>query len=260
MDGGTDRPNSTPHPAYAALMRLAIFGDVHGNLPALEAALGDMAAHAPDALVCLGDVAMDGAWPRECLQRVAALGCPVVRGNADRQMLEAPQSLDPRGFPDEREIHEIGQWSAAQLTEAERDILRTFTPTVELQDLLCFHGSPARDDEVLDAATPPERLGELRAQYGQQTVWIGGHTHQPLLRSLDGWRLLNPGSVGLPFEKRGGRYVNLAHAEYLLLDRVGQGWNVTFRRVPYELAALRTGILAAGMPHAQWLADGWVEG
>ncbi|WP_254843262.1 hypothetical protein [Deinococcus marmoris] len=74
------------------------------------------------------------------------------------------------------------------------------------------------------------------------------------------WRLLNPGSVGLPFQKRGGKYVNLAYAEYLLLDRARQGWNVTFRRVPYDLAALRAGILASGMPHAQWLADEWVEG
>lgn len=241
-------------------MRVAVFGDVHGNLPALTAALADMDAHSPDVRVCLGDVTMGGAWPRECLQVVAALGCPVVSGNADRQTLEAPQPLQPRSFPDEQEIHDIGQWSAAQLTETERDTLRSFVPTVELEDLLCFHGSPARDDEVLDAGTPAERLKELRAEYGQQSIWIGGHTHQPLLRSLDGWRLLNPGSVGLPFEKRGGKYVNLARAEYLLLDWTGGDWAVTFRRVPYPLAPLREGILASGMPHARWLAAEWVEG
>ncbi|CAM3804922.1 metallophosphoesterase family protein [Deinococcus frigens] len=241
-------------------MRLAIFGDVHGNLPALTAALADIDAHSPDVLVCLGDVAMDGAWPRECLQLVAALDCPVVRGNADRETLEAPRPLKTRGLPDEQEIHDVGQWSAAQLTGAEHDILRTLVPTVALDDLLCFHGSPEKDDEVLDAATPAERLQELRAGYGQQSIWIGGHTHQPLLRTLDGWRLLNPGSVGLPFEKRGERYVNLAHAEYLLLDRVDQSWSVTFRRVAYDLATLKGGILGSDMPHARWLADEWVEG
>ena len=151
-------------------MRLALFSDIHDNLPALEAALADMNAHAPDALICLGDVTAGGAWPRECLHQVAALGCPVVRGNADRETLEAPQPLKERGFPDEAEIHDIGQWSAAQLTEAERDILRTFVPTVELEHLLCFHGSPARDDEALDAGTSLERLEELRAQHGQQPV------------------------------------------------------------------------------------------
>ena len=203
---------------------------------------------------------MDGAWPRECVQLVGALGCPVVRGNADRETLEAPQPLKERGLPDEREIHEVGQWSAAQLTEIGRNLLRTFSPTVELEDLLCFHGSPEKDDEVLDAGTALERLEELRGQYGQQAIWIGGHTHKPLLRSLDGWRLLNPGSVGLPFEKRGGKYVNLVYAEYALLDRVGQTWSVTFRRVPYGLAPLKAGILASGMPQAQWLADEWIEG
>lgn len=183
-----------------------------------------------------------------------------MRGNADREALEAPQPLLLRGLPDEQEIHDIGQWGAAQLTGTELDILRSFTPTVALDDLLCFHGSPARDNEVLDAATPLARLEELRTAHGQHAVWIGGHTHQPLLRSLDGWRLLNPGSVGLPFQKRGGKYVNLAYAEYLLLDSVSGGWIPTFRRVSYDLAALKAGILASGMPHAQWLADEWVEG
>nr|WP_249039043.1 metallophosphoesterase family protein [Deinococcus radiopugnans] len=184
----------------------------------------------------------------------------MVSGNADRQTLEAPQPLQPRSFPDEQEIHDIGQWSAAQLTETERDTLRSFVPSVEREDLLCFHGSPARDDEVLDAGTPAERLEELRAEYGQQSIWIGGHTHQPLLRSLNGWRLLNPGSVGLPFEKRGGKYVNPARAESLLLDWTEGDWAVTFRRVPYPLAPLKEGILASGMPHARWLAAEWVEG
>ncbi len=191
---------------------------------------------------------------------MAALGYPVVRGNADRAALEVPQPLKMRGLPDEQEIHDIGQWGAAQLTGAERDILRSFAPTVTLDELLCFHGSPAKDDEVLDAATPLSRLEELREEYGQHAVWIGGHTHQPLLRSLDGWRLLNPGSVGLPFQKRGEKYVNLAHAEYLLLDWTGGDWAVTFRRVPYALAALKQGILVSGIPHAQWLADEWAEG
>ncbi|MFK7603253.1 metallophosphoesterase family protein [Deinococcus sp. SM5_A1] len=241
-------------------MRLALFGDIHDNLPALEAALADMEAHSPDARICLGDVTAGGAWPRECLQVVAALGCPVVRGNADREALEAPQPLKVRGLPDEQEIHDIGQWGAAQLTGAERDILRSFAPTVTLDDLLCFHGSPAKDDEVLNAGTPPERLEELRASHGQHTVWIGGHTHQPLLRILDGWRLLNPGSVNLSFQKRGGKYVNLAYAEYLLLDWTDGDWTVTFRRVPYDLAALKQCILVSGMPHAQWLADEWVPG
>ncbi len=88
--------------------KLAVFGDIHGNLPALLAALTDMARRGAEAHICLGDVAMDGAWPAECIQRIAALGCPVVRGNADRMVLEAAQPFAPRGFPDEEKLHAVG--------------------------------------------------------------------------------------------------------------------------------------------------------
>ncbi|GAA5532921.1 metallophosphoesterase family protein [Deinococcus aluminii] len=241
-------------------MRLAVFGDIHGNLPALRAALADMRAQGAEAFVCLGDVAMDGAWPRECVAEVAALGCPVVRGNADREMLESPRLFTPRGFPDEREIWEIGNWSAAQLTDGEREVLRGYVPTAEFPDLLCFHGSPERDNEELTAQTPDARLEELRTAHGRQAIWVGGHTHKPLLRTLDGWTLLNPGSVGLPFERRGERYVNPARAEYLLLERRAGGWQPTFRAVPYDVEEVRRGLLASGMPHAAWAAGDWVAG
>ncbi|EYB67435.1 hypothetical protein DEIPH_ctg041orf0038 [Deinococcus phoenicis] len=240
-------------------MRLAVFGDIHGNLPALRAALADMRAQGAEAFVCLGDVAMDGAWPRECVAEVAALGCPAVCGNADREMLEPARPFTPRGFPDERELWEIGNWSHTQLTDADRDVLRGYRPTAGLPDLLCFHGSPERDNEELTAQTPDTRLEALRASPERQTVWVGGHTHKPLLRTLDGWRLLNPGSVGLPFERRGGKYVNPARAEYLLLDRTQEDWQPTFRAVPYDVEEVRRGILASGMPHAAWAAAGWVS-
>lgn len=240
-------------------MRLAVFGDIHGNLPALRAALADMWAQGAEAFVCLGDVAMDGPQPAECVGLVRELGCPVVRGNADREMLDAPFPFVTRGFPDEREIYEIGQWSATQLAEAERESLRDYQKTVSLPDLLCFHGSPERDNEVLDAATPTSRLEELRGQFPAVPVWMGGHTHKPLLRTVDGWTLLNPGSVGLPFEKRGEVYVNLAYAEYLLLDKVRGGWQPTFRRVFYDVQDIQNAVRQSGMPHADWVAGSWVQ-
>ncbi|MCP2015593.1 putative phosphodiesterase [Deinococcus sp. HSC-46F16] len=238
-------------------MRLAVFGDIHGNLPALHAALADMRAQGADAYLCLGDVALGGVWPRECLAEVAALGCPVVRGNADRLLLEPLQPFSPRGFPDEEKLHEIDAWGYAQLTPIDRSLVVSCLPLVELPGLLGFHGSPERDDETLGAQTPEARLEALRATSGQHPIWVGGHTHKPLLRTLDGWTLLNPGSVGLPYERRGDRYVNLAQASYLLLGSAGQ---VTFRTVPYDVRAVQEGILASGVPHAEWLAAEWVEG
>jgi predicted phosphodiesterase len=236
-------------------MRTAVFGDIHGNLPAFEAALADIRQQSPDALLCLGDVAADGAWPRECIQLLASLNCPVVLGNADDDMLR-PRPFKPRGFPDERKIYDLDEWCREQLKTADLALVSSYQPTAELPGLLAFHGSPSDCREVIGADTLPERLDGLRAAFGQQALWVGGHTHTPLLRTLDGWRLLNPGSVGLAYEKCGERYVNISRAEYLILDRD----SVQFRHVAYDVKAVQEGILERKMPHARWWAGEWVAG
>ncbi|MGY2892109.1 metallophosphoesterase family protein [Deinococcus sp. UYEF24] len=236
-------------------MRLAVFGDIHGNLPAFEATLKDIRGQSPDALLCLGDVAASGAWPRECIQLLVSLDCPVVLGNADEDMLK-PRPFEPRGFPDEREIYDLDEWGREQLTSAELELLRGYQSTVELPGLLAFHASPENCRESLTATTPEARLAELRAGFGQQAVWMGGHTHAPLLCTLDGWRLLNPGSVGLAYEKRGDGYVNVSRAEYLILD----GNGIQFRPVRYDVKAVQAGILERKMPHSEWWAGEWVAG
>ena len=238
------------------MARLAIFGDIHGNLPAFEALLADLKRQAPDGLLCLGDVTADGAWPRECVQLLATLGCPVVLGNADEDVLK-PRPFQPSGqFANEQEIFDLDEWGRAQLTGAELEQMRRYQPTVPLPGLLAFHGSPESCREVLGAATVDERLETLRAVFGTQPVWVGGHTHAPLLRTLDGWRLLNPGSVGLAYEKRGEGYVNISCAQYLLQDDE----EVRFRRVPYDVRVVQAGIRERRMPHADWWAGEWVQG
>src|SRR5262249_21132615 len=69
-------------------MRIGLFGDIHGNLVALDAVLDALQRERPDHLICLGDVATTGPWPHEVTARVGALGCPIVRGNWDDWMLE----------------------------------------------------------------------------------------------------------------------------------------------------------------------------
>ncbi|WP_181392087.1 metallophosphoesterase family protein [Deinococcus irradiatisoli] len=71
---------------------------------------------------------------------------------------------------------------------------------------------------------------------------MGGHTHRPLLRTLEGWQLLNPGSVGMPFEQRNGAYLNVARAGYLLMDEVPDGWSIQFRRRAYPARQIREGL------------------
>ena len=150
-------------------MRLAVFGDIHGNLPAFEAVLNDIQAQSPDSLLCLGDVAADGAWPREYIQLLASLNCPVVLGNADEDMLR-PQPFQACGFPDEQKIYDLDEWGREQLTGAELELLRGYRDTVELPGLLAFHGSPQSCRGSIGAATPEERLAELRAKFAKRAI------------------------------------------------------------------------------------------
>ena len=72
-------------------MRLAVIADIHGNLPALEAALSDLERRGADGIVNLGDCVSGPLWPRETMDLLDTLGLPTVRGNHDRWVAETPR-------------------------------------------------------------------------------------------------------------------------------------------------------------------------
>ena len=236
---------------------LAVIADIHGNLGALEAVLTDVEKTGSDELVCLGDVASFGPQPRETLRHVQALGCPVVMGNADWELLDAPtlEALNTSG----RTFFDIAAWCADQLTDADHDFIRTFKPTVRLTlenlPILCFHGSPKSYNDVIRATTPDETLAELFQE--RAPLMLGGHTHTQLLRRFEKVTFVNPGSVGLPFELSGGGARNPAWAEYALVENVRGQPSVTFRRVPYDVGPLLEAAQTSGMPHAETWCAGW---
>jgi predicted phosphodiesterase len=98
------------------MRRLALISDIHGNALALEAVLADIARRRVDEIVCLGDIAAGGPQPRDALERLRALGCAVVRGNADVWLL----GLLPAGEEDEeaRRLRTIVEWGRRQLSDA----------------------------------------------------------------------------------------------------------------------------------------------
>src|SRR5437870_4765085 len=111
-----------------AAMRIAFLSDIHGNLFALEAVLADLEAQDVDRVVCLGDVCF-GPQAHECLERVRALGCPVILGNWDSWSIEGfPRADDPIGMM----LYEIGGWWAQLLTDDDRAFVRTFVPTLDV--------------------------------------------------------------------------------------------------------------------------------
>ncbi|MFZ5826991.1 MAG: metallophosphoesterase family protein [Bacillota bacterium] len=239
-------------------MRLAILSDIHGNLVALNAVLDDLAGDRVDRFLCLGDVAMGGPQPRECLQRLRELDCTVVMGNTDHDLLHEPET----GLPDW--LAELVRWNQGLLTPEDRAYIGSFAPTVRLDldegvDLLAYHASPRSRTEFLRSITSAEELREMLGSE-RARVMAGGHTHQPMLRRFDQSLLINPGSVGLGWERRESLDRNIPWAEYALLSvRYGQPC-VEFRRVPYDLDALRRATLAVEMVHAETWLSRWTTG
>jgi predicted phosphodiesterase len=218
-------------------VRIAAISDVHGNPAALEAVLRDVAGVRPDAIVFGGDL-VSGPFPLETLDLLAAVdGASFVRGNGDRHVVEAFDGL-ARPVEDARTAGAVGAWVAGQLDREQRDFLAGFVDKVVLDvDGLgptCFcHGSPRSDEEIITQLTPEERLAELLAGTDERVV-VCGHTHMQFERELGGTRVLNAGSVGMPYQGEPGAF-------WLLL-----GPDVEFRCSEYDVEAFVERLPASG--------------
>ena len=196
-------------------MRVAVLNDIHGNLPALEAVLSEVEQAGVDTVVCGGDV-VGGPFPVEVLDRL--LGLPdvrFVRGNVDRLVVEGGD--------------EYGQdWSAerARLGDARLATVAGWPLTVELEidgvgaGLFC-HAIPTADEPIFTRITPDEEVVDLLGDV-EVSVVVCGHTHVQFDRQLsNGLRVVNAGSIAMPYEGRRGAFwcllgptVELKHTEY----------------------------------------------
>ena len=241
---------------------IALIADIHGNLAALDAVLDALQAEPPDQIVCLGDVAATGPQPHEVLRRLRELGCPMVMGNADAELLDV-------SFPaletdeDTRRIMDISRWCAAQLDDADRAFLASFQSTVEIslgdeKRLLCCHGSPRSYDDVIVTTTSDDEIDGMMSRQ-DATIITGGHTHIRMLRAYRGQEIVNPGSVGLAYQFLPDGSVRVPPwAEFAMLSQSDAGAvSVNFRRVPYDRDATVRAMTEHEMPHAAWWAEDW---
>jgi putative phosphoesterase len=222
-------------------LRIAVLCDVHGNLPALRAVLADPAFAAADAVVVGGDVAA-GPMPAACLDALAEIDVPVrwVRGNADREVVDAFDrgDLDPAAHPDDPAAR-ADAFTAAAIARAHRDLLASFEDVVRLDGALFCHGSPRSDDEIVTALTGPERLAGMLAGVCEHLV-VCGHTHHQFERRSGEQRVVNAGSVGMPYEGRAGAFW------LVVADGEPQP-----HRTDYDVAAAASAIRATGFPDAE---------
>lgn len=242
---------------------LALISDIHGNLVALDATLRDIDRHRPDAVICLGDVAATGPRPHATLARMRARGYSILLGNADAWLLD-PRDPEPEARDDRflQQVRELDLWCAERLDKDDRAFLRSLPKTLEVElgevgPLLCFHGSPRSFNELLVATTPADEL-DVALRDGPAKLLAGGHTHQPLLRRHRDRLLLNPGSVGIPYERVDpGRITRTPPwAEYLMVRWQGAALDLSWRRVPLEHSAVIADYRASGMPHVDTFTAG----
>jgi putative phosphoesterase len=193
---------------------VAALYDIHGNLAALESVLAEVPDDA--TIVVGGDICAGGGQPSETLARLRGLGDRVrwVRGNADRELYPGEEGLAPP---------EVIEEARSGLSEEEIAFLHDLPETQQIDDVLYCHASPRNDVDIFTERTPEERISLLFEGLEPSTV-VCGHTHMQFERTVAGVRVINAGSVGMPYEEEPGAY--------WLLDLV-------HRRTPYEGAELK---------------------
>jgi putative phosphoesterase len=217
--------------------RVAALYDVHGNRPALDAVLADVARAGVDAIVFGGDLAA-GPLPVPTLARVRAIASPVVRfvrGNGDREVLAPREGDEPPAV--------MSRFVAERLGPDERALIEGFEAAVVLEiaglgTVRFVHATPRDDTEILTALTPPARWRPMFAGVTEDVV-VCGHTHRQADRRLGDVRVVNAGSVGMPYE-------GVAGARWALL-----GPEVELRRTEVDVGAMAAAIRASGYPLAE---------
>lgn len=237
-------------------MRIALISDLHSNAVALRTALDDIERQGVDRLVCLGDVATLGPRPAEVIDLLRRSGCDCVMGNHDAFLLD-PELI--HGYTDAPEIIAAVDWSRRQLSEADLTFLATFRSRAEISEdggarLLCVHGSPRSHSEDILATTSENELDHMLDGHRADVVACG-HTHIQMVRQHRGTLIVNPGSVGGPFQEYvGGRPPTLLPiVEHAVVELADGEIEVRLRRIALDKAAVRDDLRDTDNPMRDWL-------
>ena len=223
-------------------MKIAALYDIHGNLPALQAVLNEIDREGVDMIVIGGDI-VPGPMSLDVLEVLLRLGDRVswIRGNCEREVVEAFDG-GSLSYIKSKEVREATIWTAEQMEQRQRDFMAALPEKISfhvegLGEVLFCHGSPRSDMDILTEATPQERLRETLAGVKENVV-VCGHTHMQFDRMCDGKRVVNAGSVGMPYGEPG--------AYWLLL-----GPDVSLRKTNYDLEAAADLVRKTEYPLAQ---------
>lgn len=229
-------------------MKFAIFGDIHANLEAFETVLADAEAQGVTHYACIGDIVGYNANPHECLAKVKALACPVVKGNHDEEASAETElvGLNPLA-------QAALEWTRKHLDEEDKKWLRELRMVRQVRDFTIVHATLDTPSSWAYVMNKFDAMASFSYQFTQ--VCFCGHTHTPrfyvkgssvTLESVDSLRLepgkkylINVGSVGQP---RDGDW----RAAYAVYDHANQ--EIKLRRLEYNLATAQRKIIEAGLP------------
>jgi putative phosphoesterase len=222
-------------------MRIAAIYDIHSNFPALGAVIDDVRRAGVDRIVVGGDV-VPGPMPRETLAYLRDLDIPVqfIHGNGDRVVRAAMAGVEPTEVPEA--FRDAIHWTARQLDPAHEQWLGAWPSTLRIAvpgigRVLFCHATPQNDVDIFTRLTPEDRVLPMMLDGADADLIVCGHTHMQFDRTVGGIRVVNAGSVGMPFGQPG--------AYWLLL-----GPTVELRRTAYDLARAADRVRATAYPQA----------
>ena len=226
--------------------RVAVISDIHGNLPALQAALGRIDALGIETVYCGGDLVGYGPHPNEVCALIAERAIPTIYGNYDYAIARDLEDCGCAYIT--RHDRELGQqsvaWTLGHTDAAAKDFMRELPFDLRFEvgrrSVHLVHGSPRKVNEYL-FEEKPARLYERLAGAEESDVLVFGHTHKPWVREYGGVLFVNCGSVGKP--KDGD-----ARGAFAVLEAAGDRVEVTIERVEYDAEAVAAEVREAGLP------------
>ncbi|UTR14680.1 metallophosphatase family protein [Salipaludibacillus sp. LMS25] len=213
-------------------MKLALISDIHGNAEALKSVINDLSTVGATNVAVLGDLAFRGPQPKECLNLVRELQGKVIKGNADEWIVRGIKKGEvPAQALNMMQTEQA--WAKEHLTEDDLDYLSKLPETLEIplsnqEQLYACHATPNSLFDILSNEADNESFSIFTEANNRATYYAYGHIHLPFLRAFSKKKIINTGSVGLPFDGD-------VRASYIVLDSTHHDINIQFRRVSYDV-------------------------
>jgi predicted phosphodiesterase len=211
-------------------LRIAVLADIHGNLPAFEAALDHVSRQRVEQIVIAGDVVVGSPDSAACWRLATSLGCPIVRGNHERYVAHYGTPAASPAWATEQ--YAPVRWAAAQFADDERQAIERLPATASRPnwpDLLIVHASLRNDRDTVAPHTPDSEIDAMFPGVGEAVI-VRAHNHVAQLRLWRERLVVTCGSVGLPLD-------GSTDAKYVILERRAAGWHVEHHAAPYDVAA-----------------------